>query len=52
MVGRQVSRRFREPNRADKTLIREATVSNKPDHRGEHVISRKVHYAGDVGCLR
>jgi hypothetical protein len=24
-------------------------VSNKPDHRGEHVISRKVHYAGKVG---
>jgi hypothetical protein len=34
-------RRFCEPNRADKTNS-QATVSNKPDRRGEHGISRKA----------
>src|SRR6266705_2667744 len=37
---------------ADKTLIRETTVTKKPGRRGEHEVSRKTIACGNAGFLR
>jgi hypothetical protein len=49
---RQVARRFCGPNRARTTNIRAATVTRKPDHRGEPAISRKTIACGNAGRFR
>jgi hypothetical protein len=49
---RQVARRFGEPNRARSTSFRAATVTRKPDHRGEYAISCKAIACGNAGRFR